>query len=85
MRIADDVEDRSEIEDVVRYLSLHEVNASALQAKLSGWTVADDLRKGAAEFGADLIVTGAYGYSRLREWFFGGSHAICSRTPRSVA
>ena len=22
--------------------------------------------------GADLIVTGAYGYSRMREWFFGG-------------
>jgi nucleotide-binding universal stress UspA family protein len=72
MRIADDVENRSEIEDVVRYLSLHEVNARALQAKRSGWTVADDLRTGASAFGADLIVTGAYGYSRLREWFFGG-------------
>ena len=23
-------------------------------------------------FGADLIVSGAFGYSRLREWFFGG-------------
>ena len=72
MRIADDVENRSEIEDVVRYLSLHAVNARALQAKRSGWTVADDLQTGASAFGADLIVTGAYGYSRLREWFFGG-------------
>ncbi len=37
-----------------------------------GWTVADDVRKATRDFDADLIVTGAYGYSRLREWFFGG-------------
>ncbi|MGH1590340.1 universal stress protein [Methylobacterium phyllosphaerae] len=67
-----DGEDRAEVEDVVRFLALHDVNASAHQAKPSGWTVADDLRGAAHAFGADLIVTGAYGYSRLREWFFGG-------------
>ena len=71
LRIADD-EDRSEVEDVVRYLALHDVNANASQTKASGWTVADNLRAAAGEFDADLIVTGAYGYSRLREWFFGG-------------
>ena len=65
-------EDRPEVEDVVRYLALHAVNASAHLAKPSGWTVADDLRGTTRAFGADLLVTGAYGYSRLREWFFGG-------------
>ncbi len=64
--------DRTEVEDVVRYLSLHDVNAMAQLAKPSGWTVADDVRKATRDFDADLIVTGAYGYSRLREWFFGG-------------
>ncbi len=34
--------------------------------------VAETLEGAAGAFGADLIVTGAYGYSRLREWFFGG-------------
>ena len=67
-----DGEDRSEVEDVVRYLALHDVRASAFQTSASGWSVADNLQTAASEFGADLIVTGAYGYSRLREWFFGG-------------
>ncbi len=67
-----DGEDRHEVEDVVRYLALHDVRASAHLAGPSGWTVADDLRGATRMFGADLIVTGAYGYSRLREWFFGG-------------
>jgi len=65
-------EDQAEIEDVVSYLALHEIQASARQASPSARTVADDLQAGAAEFGADLIVSGAYGYSRMREWFFGG-------------
>ena len=67
-----DGEDRTEVEDVVRYLSLHDVNATAQLAKPSGRTVADDVRKATRDFDAGLIVTGAYGYSRLREWFFGG-------------
>jgi len=71
LRVSDG-EDRAEVEDVTRYLALHHVNATARLAKPSGWTVADDVRKAAGDFGADLIVTGAYGYSRLREWFFGG-------------
>ncbi|WP_336489564.1 universal stress protein [Methylobacterium nigriterrae] len=71
LRVTDD-EDLAEVDDVVRYLALHDVNASARIAARSGWTVADDLRKATREFGGDLIVTGAYGYSRLREWFFGG-------------
>lgn len=71
MQIADHT-DRSELDDVVAFLALHDVKASAILSKPSGWTVADDLQKTARDVGADLIVTGAYGYSRLREWFFGG-------------
>jgi nucleotide-binding universal stress UspA family protein len=71
MRVAEGA-DLAEVEDVVRFLALHDVNARAHLAEPSGWTVADDLQSAAAGFGADLIVTGAYGYSRMREWFFGG-------------
>jgi nucleotide-binding universal stress UspA family protein len=71
LRVADDG-DRSEIEDVARYLSLHGVNASARQVVPSGRTAAEELQKAAIEADADLVVAGAYGYSRLREWFFGG-------------
>lgn len=83
LRIADGGE-RSEIEDVAAFLNLHDVNATARVVKPSGWTVADDLRTAASEFDADLIVTGAYGYSRLREWFFGGvTRDLLSKGPVS--
>ncbi|MGT2478063.1 universal stress protein [Methylobacterium oryzae CBMB20] len=71
VRVADD-RNPSEVDDVVRYLALHDVAAGAHPVKPTGWTVADTLQAAATEFGVDLIVTGAYGYSRLREWFFGG-------------
>ncbi|MBP31840.1 universal stress protein [Methylobacterium sp.] len=67
-----DGEDASEIEDVARYLALHDVNAVPRRVVASGWTAAEELQRAAVEADADLIVTGAYGYSRLREWFFGG-------------
>ena len=71
LQVADHT-DRSEIEDVAQYLSLHEVNATTRLSEVSSRTVAEELQKAAVEAEADLIVTGAYGYSRLREWFFGG-------------
>ncbi len=70
-RVADD-EDHRGIEDVAEYLSLHDVNVTTRTTAASGWTVAEELQKVAVETNADLIVAGAYGHSRLREWFFGG-------------
>jgi nucleotide-binding universal stress UspA family protein len=59
------------IEDVARYLTHHRVEASArvLQEKEPG---AEQLIEFAREEGGDLLVTGAYGHSRLGEWIFGG-------------
>ena len=45
--------------------------AGVLKASNKGGT-AETLLNAAESFGADLIVSGAFGYSRLREWFFGG-------------
>jgi nucleotide-binding universal stress UspA family protein len=57
--------------DVARYLMHHrvEANARVLQENGSG---AEQLIEIAREEGADLLVTGAYGRSRLGEWIFGG-------------
>ena len=63
---------QKQIDDVVRYLTRHRINANprvVLQQQGSG---AAELIKFAQEDGADLLVTGAYGHSRLGEWIFGG-------------
>ena len=39
---------------------------------LPGHRVAAELNAAAGEIGADLIVAGGYGHSRLGEWVFGG-------------
>ncbi|MBV8538461.1 MAG: universal stress protein, partial [Alphaproteobacteria bacterium] len=58
--------------DIALHLARHGVKAEA------GSTSADDIKAGdvllsrAADLGADLIVMGAYGHSRLREYAFSG-------------
>ena len=63
---------RRRIDDVVHYLARHRVKAEArveMQLRGSG---ADQLIGLALDEGSDLLVTGAYGHSRLNEWVFGG-------------
>ncbi len=62
---------RARLGDVVGWLKQHGVDAQALTFYPAG----DDVATFAAiaqEQGADVIVAGAYGHSRLREWVFGG-------------
>ena len=60
-------------DDVVRYLARHRIKAEArVEAPLPGSTGADQIIGLALDEGADLLVTGAYGHSRLNEWIFGG-------------
>ena len=63
---------RTSVADVVKYLMRHGVKA---RSEVAGHERANDIDTlvGMAEnIGADLIVAGAYGHSRLREWAFGG-------------
>jgi nucleotide-binding universal stress UspA family protein len=63
---------RNMVEDVVHYLAQHRIEAVSrveIQAHGSG---ADQIIGLAEDEGADLLVTGAYGHSRLNEWVFGG-------------
>jgi nucleotide-binding universal stress UspA family protein len=63
---------RHHVADVIRYLAQHRIKAERrveIQARGSG---ADQIVALAEDEGADLLVTGAYGHSRLNEWVFGG-------------
>ena len=62
---------RKHIDDVVQYLARHRISASGITTVAQG-SVATELIRLARNEDADLIVTGAYGHSRLGEWIFGG-------------
>jgi nucleotide-binding universal stress UspA family protein len=69
---ADDIAtDRTKLEDVARWLKWHGVVASCVASPPTG-DDATALYALAQDQGADLIVAGAYGHSRLREWVLGG-------------
>jgi nucleotide-binding universal stress UspA family protein len=54
------------------YLQCHSVSSSVISQPRSTTSVADEVIRIAQQEGADLIVCGAYGHSRAREWIFGG-------------
>ena len=59
-------------EDVVRHLSRHGITANARAIHHRDRSDVDSLVHFALNENADLLVTGAYGHSRLGEWVFGG-------------
>jgi nucleotide-binding universal stress UspA family protein len=61
----------SGIEDLVMWLSRHGVVACERVPAECG-NAAAQLEGIASEVGAGIVVAGAYGHSRLREWVFGG-------------
>ena len=71
----------SPTDDVVRYLRSHKINANSFHAKADGSTGTTILAL-AKDVSADLIVAGAYGHSRLREWIFGGvTRELLTKSP----
>lgn len=60
------------------YLAWHGIDADVIALDPGKDAVGPALAARAKELGADLIVMGAYGYSRLREYVFGGvsRHAL---------
>lgn len=81
----DDASDASahQARDVAAYLKRHGVRALAqVSADAGTKDVVSELRKVAEANGADLIVAGAFGHSRMREWWFGGvTEALIHRPP----
>lgn len=60
-------------EDVAAWLTRHGAPARPEVRSDEMGSIADEIIEAAADIGADLIVSGAYGHSRTREWFFGGA------------
>jgi nucleotide-binding universal stress UspA family protein len=60
------------LNDVVRYLARHRITAEAQPIIHRDRSDAEHLFQFALDEGADLLVAGAYGHSRLGEWMFGG-------------
>jgi nucleotide-binding universal stress UspA family protein len=62
---------QAEAEDVAAWLRQHRVEASA-EVMVAAGTEAGYLRATLLDRKCDLLVAGAYGHNRLREWIFGG-------------
>lgn len=58
--------------DVVRFLMKHGVRAHPVVIDTGSAQAAEALEGIVAEMGANLVIAGGYGHSRLREWAFGG-------------
>lgn len=56
-----------------RYLAAHGIQAEVRRASISGIDAGTAILNEASEIGADLIVMGGYGHSRLRETILGGA------------
>ena len=67
----DRINERVGVDDVIAWLRLHDARVRGDVYPAVG-SHGDTLQKIAREAEADLIVAGAYGHSRMREWIFGG-------------
>jgi nucleotide-binding universal stress UspA family protein len=74
--VVDDSSTRTEQDnagvDIARHLARHEVHAEVKHVPRGSHGVTRTLLDEAKYFGADLIVLGGYGHSRLAEWILGG-------------
>jgi nucleotide-binding universal stress UspA family protein len=59
-------------EDVADHLCRHGLSCNTIIRADPEATVADQILKIAERVGADLLVTGAYAHSRVRQWILGG-------------
>ena len=58
--------------DIARHLARHGAEVNVRRVSSGGADIGRVLLSRAASFGADLLVVGAYGHSRLSEWIYGG-------------
>jgi nucleotide-binding universal stress UspA family protein len=61
-----------DLDDVANYLAEHRVKSGSRVILAQEGSGAAQLIRVAQDERADLLVTGAYGHSRLGEWIFGG-------------
>jgi nucleotide-binding universal stress UspA family protein len=66
--------------DIAEHLARHDLNVEVKRTVLGDVDVADVLLSHAADSGADFMVMGGYGHSRLREFVLGGVTRSIFRT-----
>lgn len=59
--------------DILGFLRAHGVEAEWVPAGADDAGAGEWLLSSATDFGADLLVMGAYGHARMREWIVGGA------------
>jgi nucleotide-binding universal stress UspA family protein len=69
---SDNDSDPSGPKEIAAYLDRHSIYCETETVQAGKLTVAECLHTAAELRSADLIVCGAYGHSRIREWVFGG-------------
>ena len=75
-------EARRKVHDVAKFLRSHGANCQTDVRVHTAEADASQLIRLAEKDGADLIVTGAYGHSRIGEWIFGGvTHGLLQTAP----
>jgi len=67
--------------DLEKYLSAHRIKHSVRQVSLEGESIGRFLMDYAVGVDADLLVMGAYGHSRMREFVLGGATREILREP----
>ena len=68
-----EAQDEDSLANICKFLKHHNVQAKANHVVSKDISVADTLLSRASDHDIDLIVMGAYGHSRLREYIFGGA------------
>lgn len=80
VHISEPLTDSGTLRQALHYLLERGVVAESFISSCDGGSVADVLMKEAEDRGAEAIIAGAYGHSRLREWCFGGvTRALLTR------
>jgi nucleotide-binding universal stress UspA family protein len=72
LHVGEDGADEKSMSDAEAFVVRHGIAVVTDNRPRTETTVAGDILRIAGGIGADLIVTGAYGHTRLREWVFGG-------------
>lgn len=71
--------------DLARHLSLHGIEVNLEEEKSAGRPIGEALAEYAVARGVDLLVMGAYGHSRMRDFVLGGAtKAIVAHPPLPV-
>ncbi len=68
----DEARTLASLDDVAAFLARHRIEVTAKIASRHGGSVAQELLRLIEQEHVDLIVSGAYGHTRLGEWMFGG-------------